>query len=279
MARQRFVKPEFFQHEGLYQAEVASGFPLRIAFEGLWCQADRRGCFEWKPATLKANVLPFDPVDFAEVLTALERANFITFYEVAGRRYGFIPTLEAHQSFHVNEKPNDLIPPPPRHLRLRKRTKRKTTTAPPKHRAGTVQAPSQHSTSTPVTVAVAVTASTTGSTKNSSSAREGWSDLDKSVIDAEPVQRLLDRFPETRRPGYEARIRNWLRGEGLPNGVRPTAEAIVTAIDEYDGGDSPDLLLRFVCRKAKTLQEHGTDTKPRSALEIVREQHARKAVS
>lgn len=106
MARQRFIKPGFFLHGELYDAEAASGLPLRVAFAGLWCQADRRGVFRCKPRELKAAVLPYDPCDFSAVLDALEAAGFITRYVVDGKQYGCIPTMEKHQTFHRDEKPS-----------------------------------------------------------------------------------------------------------------------------------------------------------------------------
>jgi hypothetical protein len=130
MARQRLVKPDVFQHGDLYTAEAATKLPLRLAYIGLWTQADRRGCFFWKPATLKLNVLPFDNVDFSAVLSALESEGFVRSYVVNGKRYGWIPTLPDHQTFHIHEKPNPLIPDPP----------------------STVPVPSEHSASTPVSV-------------------------------------------------------------------------------------------------------------------------------
>ena len=47
--RIRTVKPEFFTHEGLFDAEKATKLPLRVAFVGLWCAADREGRFRWEP--------------------------------------------------------------------------------------------------------------------------------------------------------------------------------------------------------------------------------------
>ncbi len=142
MARQRLIKPEFFQHEMLHRADTVHALPLRLAFIGLWTQCDRRGLFKWEPVRLKLNVLPFDDVDFARVLEALHTEGFIESYEVEGRRYGRIPNFMKHQSFHVNEKADSSIPeycaPPVRARR--------------KHRASTVQAPEQHGASTPVTV-------------------------------------------------------------------------------------------------------------------------------
>lgn len=106
MARQRFIKPAFFLHGELYDAEVSSGLPLRVAFAGLWTQADRRGVFRCKPRELKAAVLPYDAVDMGQVINALEAGGFISTYVVDGKRYGHIPTLPDHQTFHKDEKPS-----------------------------------------------------------------------------------------------------------------------------------------------------------------------------
>ena len=57
MPRSRIIKPEFFKHAGLYDAEARSGLPLRLAFEGLWCVADRAGRFQWKPRELTIRLL------------------------------------------------------------------------------------------------------------------------------------------------------------------------------------------------------------------------------
>ncbi len=113
MARQRLVAPEFFAHKQLFQAERTSGLPLRLAYIGLWGHADRRGCFEWTPDSLEIAILPRDGVDFGAVLAALESAGFVRSYEVAGRRYGVIPTFARWQTFHHKENPNRRIPDPP----------------------------------------------------------------------------------------------------------------------------------------------------------------------
>ena len=112
MPRSRIIKPEFFKHAGLYDAEARSGLPLRLAFEGLWCVADRAGRFQWKPRELKLDVLPYDPVDFSDVLDALESAGFIESYSVEGKRFGVIPTFGTHQTFHHRESQSKLPEPP-----------------------------------------------------------------------------------------------------------------------------------------------------------------------
>ena len=112
MARSRIVKPDFFQHSGLFDAESETGLPLRLSFLGLWGHCDREGRFRWKPRELKLGILPFDPVDFGEVLAALESHGFVVGYEVDGERYGWIPSLGKHQHFHHREA-KSLIPPCP----------------------------------------------------------------------------------------------------------------------------------------------------------------------
>lgn len=106
------MKPDFFKHSELYQAEVEAGLPLRLAFEGLWTVADREGRFVWKPVELKLDVLPYDPVDFGAVLSALEGRGFVRSYVVAGKRYGVIDTLREHQTFHKHEAQSRLPAPP-----------------------------------------------------------------------------------------------------------------------------------------------------------------------
>jgi hypothetical protein len=102
MARIRTVKPDFFRHEGLFDAERTSGLPLRIAFAGLWTAADREGRFAWSPRTLKLDCLPHDAVDFDAVLDALWQHGFVKKYQVEGREYGFIPSWLKHQ--HINQR-------------------------------------------------------------------------------------------------------------------------------------------------------------------------------
>ena len=148
MARQRFVKPDFFQHDDLHRAELVSALPLRVAYIGLWCQCDRRGLFEWKPSRLKLNVLPFDDVDFEAVLNALETAGFIRSYVVNGERFGCVPTFAKHQTFHVREQEAKHIPAPPQPS---------ASTGP-----ALVPAPGSHGASTPVTVTGTATVTVTG---------------------------------------------------------------------------------------------------------------------
>jgi len=111
MARIRTVKPEFFVHEALFDAEIECGLPLRLAFAGLWTQADREGRFRWRPRALKTGILPYDEVDFAGVLEALENYGFVRSYQADGKRYGHIPSWRRHQ--HINQREADSVIPAP----------------------------------------------------------------------------------------------------------------------------------------------------------------------
>lgn len=111
MARIRTIKPEFFRHEALFEAEKETGLPLRIAFAGLWTAADREGRFRWAPRQLKLDCLPYDDADFSRVLDALMTRGFIAGYVVEGKQYGHIPSWKHHQVINNREKPSDLPEP------------------------------------------------------------------------------------------------------------------------------------------------------------------------
>lgn len=115
MARTRSLKPSFFT-----DAELTLFPPLhRIAYEGLWCHADKRGFLEDKPRELKVQILPFDTCDFDAILTDLCRPKsdgspgFIRRYEVGGRRYICIRKFLDHQKPHIKETEFNIPGPPP----------------------------------------------------------------------------------------------------------------------------------------------------------------------
>ena len=140
MARKRLVSPQFFVHGDLFDAESKSGLPLRVAFAGLWCQADKRGIFAWRPRELKLAILPYDALDFGDVLERLREAGFVERYEEAGQVFGLIPSFSRWQTFHCREVASDCP-------------------APPGHPAGTVPTPGQHGVNTAVAVTAAVATS------------------------------------------------------------------------------------------------------------------------
>ena len=112
MARMRMISPRFFTDAKLFDAESASGFPLMLAFAGLWCQADREGRFRWRPRLLRNEICPWDEVDFGGLLEALGAAGYIVRYDVGGESYGFIPTFLKHQRPNHREAESQLPPPP-----------------------------------------------------------------------------------------------------------------------------------------------------------------------
>jgi hypothetical protein len=111
MARIRTIKPAFFRHGGLFDAERSTGLPLRVAFAGLWTAADREGRFKWQPRELKLDCLPYDDVDFSRVLDALTTGGWIVRYEVDGATYGAIPSWAEHQVINNREAASDLPAP------------------------------------------------------------------------------------------------------------------------------------------------------------------------
>lgn len=118
MARIRTIKPEFFKHGRLFDAELESGLPLRLAFIGIWCQVDKRGRFKWRPRELKSEIMPYDEgVIFLKVLEALEAGGFIARYTVGEEVYGWIPSWERHQRPHKKER-DSTFPAPPGYVSL-----------------------------------------------------------------------------------------------------------------------------------------------------------------
>ncbi len=111
MSRIRAIKPEFFRHYDLWLAEKETGLPLRLAFVGLWCVADREGRFKWCPPQLKIEVLPYDEIDFSRVLDALTTRGFVVQYRVNGADYGYIPTFAKHQVINNRERASELPEP------------------------------------------------------------------------------------------------------------------------------------------------------------------------
>lgn len=111
MARIRTIKPDFFRHGGLFDAERETGLPLRVAFAGLWTAADREGRFAWKPRELKLDTLPYDDCDFARVLDALWTRGHIVKYVTEAGVFGFIPSWHEHQVINNREAASSLPEP------------------------------------------------------------------------------------------------------------------------------------------------------------------------
>lgn len=112
--RPRWIKPEFFKHEELFDLEQTLGMPARLTFAGLWCQADREGRFVWRPRTLMHDILPYDGLsvqDFGRLMDALATASFVVKYEIGGETFGCFPKWHKHQFINGKEQ-KSIIPPP-----------------------------------------------------------------------------------------------------------------------------------------------------------------------
>lgn len=109
MLRIRTVKPEVAKHELLFEAEQETGLPLRFAWVLLPSACDREGRFKWRPRAMKADILPYDDVDFSDVLDAFLVRGFIVKYRCGDDWFGVIPTLKKHQ--HINNRePESQLP-------------------------------------------------------------------------------------------------------------------------------------------------------------------------
>jgi len=115
MPRSRELKYGFFTDE-----EIAKLTPFaRLLFEGLWCLADRDGRLEDRPARIHALLFPYDhQLDIDALLreVAGARGDFIQRYEVDGRNYIQIRTLNKNQHFHPKEKSAGYPSPPARKI-------------------------------------------------------------------------------------------------------------------------------------------------------------------
>lgn len=110
--RPRTIQPGYGGHWGLYQLEERTGLPIMLTYALLWGCCDRSGRFEWKPDELKRNTVPHHRCDMRDVLRALEESLQVVRYQVAGRSYGWLPTLTVHQPINVRETVSKLPAPP-----------------------------------------------------------------------------------------------------------------------------------------------------------------------
>lgn len=104
MARIRTIKPEFFRHEGLQDLERnhPGRYPM-LVFSGLWLVADKLGHFEWKPRSLKLDILPFLDFDMEKTLELLRSFSYLRKYEDCGKLYGEVANFARHQRISGKE--------------------------------------------------------------------------------------------------------------------------------------------------------------------------------
>lgn len=110
MARIRTIKPELAKHEVLYDLERETGLPIRFAWAMLPTVCDREGRFEWRPRTLKADILPHDELDFSRVLDAWLTRGQLVKYRVGNEWFGWVPTFKRHQVVNNKEAASDRPP-------------------------------------------------------------------------------------------------------------------------------------------------------------------------
>ena len=97
MARQRMIKPEFFDSESLAACSIAA----RMAFIGLWVEADDYGRLKAQYTRLKTRIFPYDRMSggkFFSLLKELEGVGCIRGYEVDGEQYIDIPNFAVYQT-------------------------------------------------------------------------------------------------------------------------------------------------------------------------------------
>lgn len=109
--RIRTIKPEFFLSSDLFDLEQRAALPIRVAFAGLFGQSDREGLFVWRPRQLKATILPFDDVDFEDVLRFLCVGGFVGCYESKSTRFGNVLTFARHQVVNNRERASEIPDP------------------------------------------------------------------------------------------------------------------------------------------------------------------------
>lgn len=100
MARIRYLKPDFFFDEDI----ATLSFKHRLAFQGLWCYADREGILEDTPKRLKALIFPYDNIDMDIILKELTNKPFIHRYTNDNKKYIQIINFLKHQKPHHTEK-------------------------------------------------------------------------------------------------------------------------------------------------------------------------------
>ncbi len=269
MARKRLISPEFFLHGELYDAEQASGQPIRLFFAGLWTQADRRGCFVWKPRELKAAILPYDAADPNVCLTVLERLGNIRRWTAEdGRTFGQIVGFHRWQTFHPTEKPSPQIPEPPE----------PSKSLPDNGNDGPngdihVTAPVDNGVKTSVTVAVAVA----GTVKDSAAQRARGAtlaDVDNSEAVAPTPQVDTRGVADRLTPEGRAALDGILRRHPMPaallaelgmilDGARPQVPSDPASVSlaladlRTDGGPVTGKRLRIFVQGAKREAERG----------------------
>lgn len=111
--RMRVVKPGFFEDWELSRLPLGA----RLTFIGVWCMADRRGRLFDNPRNIASALFPHEDrtEDVTQWLAELA-PNWITRYEVDGRKLMAVNKFEEHQHCNVREPESRLPAPPNQHV-------------------------------------------------------------------------------------------------------------------------------------------------------------------
>lgn len=193
--RTRTLKPALFKNEVLGAADPL----ITLLFEGLWCEADREGRLEDRPARLRAEVFPYrNDANVDAMLDWLASNEFIIRYVIDGKRLIQITKFLDHQRPHKNEQPSSL-PMPKAESTKRQGTKQ----AQPRKKAGTTKA-------VPTSLLTLDTSSLDGFTLDTHTARpkpggEAKPDPDDGLADVLQTQgEIQAEYPRTTNPA------NWM---------------------------------------------------------------------
>ncbi|MEG0376594.1 MAG: hypothetical protein RR672_13250, partial [Raoultibacter sp.] len=119
MARQRMIKPEFFDSESL--SDCSHG--ARLAFVGLWVMGDDSGNAKLSFRKLRKQIFPNDEMadtEFAKMLAELESVGCIKVYSVDDQMYLTTANFETYQTVRKPSKTN--IPKPPASVEKARKT-------------------------------------------------------------------------------------------------------------------------------------------------------------
>ena len=122
MAFIRSIKSDFFSSSSITRLSPLA----RLFYIATWLEADRDGRFKWNTDTLKNRYFPTEIDGQADIETLgeeLKAEGLIELYEVAGRKYAWIPTFRDHQV--INNRERESVLPPPQKERNGKERKGK----------------------------------------------------------------------------------------------------------------------------------------------------------
>lgn len=104
--RSRNIKPGLFINDELGELSISA----RYLFIGIWCLADREGCFEYKPKKIKALIFPYDDIEIEPLFASLVASAFIQGYKYKDPTdqnpeitFYQIVNFTKHQRPHYNE--------------------------------------------------------------------------------------------------------------------------------------------------------------------------------